>query len=161
MDEWDVTEELPSFKEQFQSLMTADSEIEIVDLFERLLVLATDWRQKMQTGHTEQLAMHAKRIIEQQFADSELSVGRLAEELGITPNYLSRLFHRFTGKTVSEYMTATRIEAACELLRQTSLKVLDIAEQVGYTNGHYFSMVFKKHTGHSPGAYRDKGGSGS
>lgn len=156
MDEWEITEQMTSFKKEFQYLMTANLEHEIVDMFEKLLVQAAECRRKQQAGHAEQLVWNAKYLIEQQFADSGLSVSGLAEKLGITPNYLSRLFQRITSQTVSEYMTMVRLNAACELLKQTSLRVFDIAEQVGYTNGHYFSMVFKKRIGMTPGAYRDK-----
>ena len=54
------------------------------------------------------------------------------------------------------YQTRLRIERAKDLLRNTSLRVSEIAAQIGYQNPMYFSSTFKKHTGMTPLEYRDK-----
>lgn len=79
----------------------------------------------------------------------------LSEEVYLTPNYISLLFKKETGETISEYTTRLRIETAKGLLKETDFKVLEIAEMVGYDNPHYFSRVFKKCSGMQPSKYRD------
>ena len=83
-----------------------------------------------------------------------VSVENVACELGLNGNYLSHLFKYETGKSFVEYMTALRMKKAQDLLRTTNLKSYAIARMVGYSDSQYFSQVFKRHTGVSPGEFR-------
>lgn len=98
-----------------------------------------------------------KEIIHDGYA-GELSVAKIAEQVYLTPNYISQIFKQGTGETISDYITKVRIEQAKELLRHSDLKVMEIAERVGYENPHYFSTVFKKNTGSHPLKYREEAG---
>ena len=62
--------------------------------------------------------------------------------------------------TFTEYLTATRIARARELLTTTSMRTSDVAYAVGYNDPHYFSYLFKKNTGMSPRDYRKDGKAG-
>lgn len=84
----------------------------------------------------------------------DLSLSDLADRLFISYNYLSSLFTQTMGINFSVYLTKIRIEKACELLKQPSMKVVDIAELTGYQNYRYFNHVFKKMTGYTPTEYR-------
>ncbi|WP_156158041.1 helix-turn-helix transcriptional regulator [Gordoniibacillus kamchatkensis] len=84
------------------------------------------------------------------FAD-ELHLSELAEELCVTPNYLSRLFRQETGRSFSDYLSDMRMEKAMELLKSSTLKIYQIGDAVGYPNPRYFSEWFHKQTGMSPG----------
>ncbi|WP_187355355.1 response regulator [Paenibacillus tengchongensis] len=99
-------------------------------------------------------AVHRIRTIVQENYARELSIARIAEEVYLTPNYISLIFKKETGETITDYITGIRIGKAKELLRTTDLKVKDIAERVGYENPHYFSTVFKKTSGQHPLQYR-------
>lgn len=70
--------------------------------------------------------------------------------LGISEFYLSRLFKKETGLTLTEYLTNYRIEVSKTLLSSGKYKIYEIAEMVGYKNSQYFSHVFKKITGKNP-----------
>lgn len=94
-----------------------------------------------------------KNIIQQRYMEN-LTVGRLSEEVYLSPNYISLIFKQETGTTITEYMTGIRMEAAKELLKSPDLKVLEVAEMIGYENATYFSTVFKKYTGMHPQKYR-------
>ncbi|MNN62848.1 HTH-type transcriptional regulator YesS [compost metagenome] len=72
----------------------------------------------------------------------------------MTPNYISLIFKKETGETLTDYITRIRINKAKELLLTTDLKVMEISELVGYENPHYFSTVFKKTVGVHPLKYR-------
>lgn len=80
---------------------------------------------------------------------------KLAEDLKMSSNYIGQVFKKETGKTIKEYLTAVRIEAAKKLLKNSRLMIYEIAFQTGFKDEHYFSSVFKGETGMSPSEYRD------
>ncbi|HJC24780.1 MAG TPA: response regulator [Candidatus Eisenbergiella merdavium] len=86
----------------------------------------------------------------------ELSVELLASIVYLTPDYLSRLFKRSMGKSISQYIRQFRMEKARELLTGTSRKVIDIGEAVGYPNYSYFCQSFREYFGTSPEKYRQE-----
>lgn len=94
-----------------------------------------------------------KAMIQEGYAE-ELSISRIAEEVFLTPNYISLIFKKETGETITDYITKVRMNRAKELLQTTDLKVMEISERVGYENPHYFSTVFKKTVGMHPLKYR-------
>lgn len=97
----------------------------------------------------------AKEYIQTHYADEELNADKLCNYLHISTNYFSTLFKKETKLTFTNYLTQIRIEKAKKLLRTTDMKAFDIGNKVGYTEGHYFSYVFKKATGIAPTEYRN------
>ena len=85
---------------------------------------------------------------------AELSLHSLASHQGISDGYLSTVFKKETGKTVSEYIREKRIKHAMHLLDTTHLQVQTIALHCGIMDMQYFSKIFKKHTGKTPKEYR-------
>ncbi|GAK43466.1 ABC transporter substrate-binding protein [Paenibacillus urinalis] len=84
-----------------------------------------------------------------------ISVSSVADALDCSPRHLSRLFQKSgLGETPSDYLARLRLEKSGELLRDTSLTLQEIAVNVGYQDGYYFSRMFKKYTGVSPMEYR-------
>ena len=84
----------------------------------------------------------------------QLSLDQLAQQFYLSSSYLSRLFKRETGTTLTTYLQNVRIEAAKNLLRTTALKSYEVAERVGINDPVYFSRIFKKITGLKPKDYR-------
>ncbi|MFS0722420.1 response regulator [Paenibacillus sp. 1P07SE] len=84
----------------------------------------------------------------------ELKLQDLADELSLHPVWLSQLFKKEVGTNFLDYVTELRIQRAKELLRQSSSKVYEIAEAVGYHDVHHFGRLFKKKTGLTPKEYR-------
>jgi two-component system response regulator YesN len=80
----------------------------------------------------------------------------LASFVNFNPAYLSRLFKKETGMSLSDYILKCRVEKAKSLLIQSTVKVADIAEIVGYYNISHFTKMFKKHTSLTPQDYRKK-----
>ncbi|WP_370980240.1 helix-turn-helix transcriptional regulator [Agaribacterium sp. ZY112] len=81
-----------------------------------------------------------------------INIGQMAESLAVSSSYLMRSFKKEQGLTINQYVTALRIEKAKAMLLQHS--VTDTAFAVGFNNSNYFSSVFKKYTGLSPGDYQ-------
>ena len=95
-------------------------------------------------------------ILQHRFGDEELNLNGLAEQLGVTPNYLSALFRREMGQTFSAYLESCRIEKAQDLLRDVRYKVYEVAAAVGYSDPRHFGKVFKARTGRTPLEYRNR-----
>ena len=78
--------------------------------------------------------------------------------MGVT--YFSELFKKELGVGFAEYLTRLRIEEAKRLLARGSLRVYEVAQQVGYRNANYFSRLFHKHTGRKATDYEREGDRG-
>lgn len=108
------------------------------------------------TEHTEDVGVVEKirEYIRKNYM-SDLSIAQIADELDLTANYVSTLFHQKTGQRFIDCLTETRIEAAKKLLVQnTTASVQDIALMVGYNSARHFSTLFQKTTGMTPSVYR-------
>jgi AraC-like DNA-binding protein len=85
----------------------------------------------------------------------DLSLDSCADLHGTYPRKLSVGFKQVTGFTFIDYLTNYRLDKAKDLLLTTNVKINDVAEQVGYQPA-YFHRIFKKHTGVTPGQYREQ-----
>lgn len=83
-----------------------------------------------------------------------LSVTKLATVAQTSPAYFARLFRQATGQTPHQYVTLRRIEHAKRLLRETEWPIIEIGQQVGFTDQSYFTAVFRRHVTTTPTAYR-------
>ena len=86
--------------------------------------------------------------------NTDVRLEDLALQSFISKNYFSRLFREVTGINFSDYVQHLRVDEACQLLRSTGMKVVDIAAQVGFKDMKTFYEVFKKITGKTPGDFR-------
>lgn len=84
----------------------------------------------------------------------EITRDELAAYVYLNPAYLSRLFKKETGLSISDVIIQERLQKAKQLLEETELKITDIAEQVGYTSLGSFSNLFKRIVGATPQQYR-------
>lgn len=92
----------------------------------------------------------------QKHYQEKISLERLASAVYVSPVYLSNLFSKTVGMTVSEYIQKVRIDHAKTLMRDPSLTIVEIADEVGYVDGKYFAQIFKKVTGRTPAQYRNQ-----
>lgn len=74
----------------------------------------------------------------------------------LNPAYLSRLFKRETGESITDYILRERMEAAKEMIRASSLPISDVAKSLGYYNFSHFSKMFRKVHHASPQQFRRK-----
>ncbi|MBP3886047.1 MAG: helix-turn-helix transcriptional regulator [Cellulosilyticum sp.] len=84
----------------------------------------------------------------------DLTLTSIAEEFYISPFYLSKIFKRSTNLSIVEYINSLRIRHAKELLENSSTKIAEIAEIVGFSSSSHFSRTFKLLTGLSPQQYK-------
>lgn len=97
----------------------------------------------------------AMRYIQGNYCDP-ISVDDIAGYANISRSHLYRIFMKKVGISPNEYLSAYRINKACGLLRNSNLKINEIASSVGYNDQLYFSRVFKKLKGVSPSRYLKK-----
>lgn len=95
----------------------------------------------------------AKSFIKEHFAEP-LSLTKVAKHVAVNPAYLSYSFTKYCGQNFLEYVTQYRITKAKEILLQTSSQIQEIAHQIGYTDISYFTRIFRRETGLTPGSYR-------
>ncbi len=111
---------------------------------------------KPEAGYYEEdwFISQAQGYIEQHLIE-DISVKLLAEHLGCSPSHVMRSFRKRLDMTVVEYVTKKRLEKAKQLLANTDLPIMTVAEFTGYTDYSYFTRVFKKETGITPREYRN------
>lgn len=85
----------------------------------------------------------------------DLSLNTLAQKLNISNSYLSTIFKKETGQTLTDLIAQRRVDRAKELLRTTRLQIQTVAQHCGIVDVHYFSKIFKKVTGQTPKEYRE------
>lgn len=85
----------------------------------------------------------------------DIGIAQIAEQLNITPNYLSFIFHKKTGSTYMKHLTSVRMLKARELLSNPNAQVQLVAEKVGYFSTRHFTKLFKEYFGYYPSECRD------
>lgn len=138
------------FNDYLQSKSKKEKEVYLSSLIQRLIYLRSNDRM----SNLDELVKNAKRIVNQQMNDADLTMSSIAENLHVSTSHLSRTFRKKTGLTCIEYLSNIRIIEAERLLVSTEMKVQDISYLVGYSNVYYFSSQFKKIVGTSPSEYR-------
>lgn len=103
---------------------------------------------------TRSVSTEARFYLSQHFTDPNLMLQDAAKAVNMSNSRFSTVFSQETGKTFTEYLTALRMNKAKELLRNTDKRSSEIAFEVGYNDSHYFSYLFKKNVGMTPGEYR-------
>lgn len=88
----------------------------------------------------------------------KITLEETAHEVGLSPNYFSRIFNEKMNLSFSAYINRLRVEQAQKLLLNTSLPIVEVAGLVGFEEQSYFSKVFKNVTQLSPGQYRKRSG---
>lgn len=92
--------------------------------------------------------------IENRYADQDLRLSVLSDQLYVSTASLSRGIKKRTGKTFSDYLTELRVQKAKEILGSgRDVMIYSVAERVGYSSQHYFCRIFKEYTGYTPSAY--------
>lgn len=85
---------------------------------------------------------------------ANLTLRALANMQNISAGYLSTLFKRETGQTLTEHVNQKRVKLAMQLLSSTKLQIQTVAQHCGILDIHYFAKIFKNYTGKTPREYR-------
>jgi transcriptional regulator GlxA family with amidase domain len=96
-----------------------------------------------------------KEFLDENYND-DITREELAEEAGMSPDHLGKMFKQYTDVKISDYINQKRVEHAAQQLRDTQLKIIDIAFNVGFGSLRSFNQVFRDMMGDSPSNYRKK-----
>ncbi|WP_139903230.1 AraC family transcriptional regulator [Clostridium thermarum] len=164
---WEVSQGIKNIRlaesnnwvEKLEALTTEMSSVESINTFNQVVFqifegIAESYKTSSSSKY-ENIAKNVMEIIDQRYGDINLSVESVADEIGFTASYITKIFKQHTGKTVIEYINEKRIECAKALLTQTSHSVAVIAEKCGFANITYFHRAFKKVVGITPSVYRN------
>lgn len=139
----------------YLSIYAQTSVIQIVNWlhsFSEQMYLVLKNRHKDYKNH---VVSNVKKYIQAHITE-RLSLNEVAAVFGISPNYLSQLFGRYNEKGFSEYINTCKINESKKLLADSSLKIYQVSEKLGFESAFYFSKVFKKVEGISPTEYLNK-----
>lgn len=101
------------------------------------------------SGEQARIASAVQKRITEDLSD-HIRIGRLAEELNVSPTAMKTAFRKVYGTSIYAYLKDLRLREARRLLLETNLKVTDIAVEVGYSNPGKFSVSFKEKYGIQP-----------
>lgn len=133
-----------------------DELFEIVDrLFRQLDPVSEEdvsLREMPLTYHKE--IVHKSMEYIQNHLHKPLSLSDVADTVHLASHYFGQIFKNECNMLFNTYLTQLRMEKACELLKQSDLKIYEICEQVGYIDPKYFAKVFQKQHGMAPNEYK-------
>lgn len=153
-----LTEKL-AFKTALIRLMNVSDFKSWKDAFEYLEELAKlifEEQREAQKGKNEDFFETIKDFIKRNLGN-DLSLTYIAQNMHYNPAYISRMFRQLSGKKLSEYILDEKINYAKRRLVESDDAIARIAREIGFESPQYFSVVFKKNTGMTPGEYRHKG----
>lgn len=125
---------------------------ELVDALRRLCT--GFWEIRDTTPGASGEMRQVQDFLREHYADSNLTIGAVAQAFHVSSAYLSQEYKLQTGEHPSDYLISLRMEKAKELLRDTELPIKEIALQVGYYDASSFIRRFKKNTSVTPAQYR-------
>lgn len=113
--------------------------------YELMQSIAYDLCEMFETKSTQNVLIDKiQQYIRENYMDSSLSLCKISEEFNISESYFSYLFKEVTKENFSEYLEKIRIDKAYQLLKTTSMNIVDIAKEVGYNNPASFRRAFKR-----------------
>ncbi len=105
--------------------------------------------------HMDERVLEACRLITENL-HKPLTVAEIADHVCLSPSRLSHLFRKYAGAGPVQWRDAQRVQCAMQILRITNEPIKSLSAMVGYDDPLYFSRVFRRHTGMSPRAFREK-----
>ncbi len=101
----------------------------------------------------DSIAMQARAYMKENITSS-IAVDDIAAACGLSESQFARRFKKTVGVTPADYLQRLRIEKACNILRETSDSITEVAFSLGFSSSQYFSTVFKRYTGITPYNYK-------
>lgn len=137
----------------FQGILSAQTLSEIKDLFLSILIDLKDYHAVKTIANKQAVVDKILEYLENHYNET-VTLSDVARMVYLSPAYVSTLISSETGKTFIDILNGIRVSKAIELIKNSNQKYYLIAEQVGFKEPQYFSIVFKKYTGMSPSEYK-------
>ena len=155
---WGVDVPLPTLKKAYFSSKVLsrdqhDSLIKLLTIFAQHLAMLSN-QVFIERENAEPPSITRAREYIQEFHAEELSLGRVAKAVNMSPFHFCKVFKKTTGINFTDYVSRVRIEKSKNLLINPHLRVSEIAFAVGFQSLTHFNRVFRKLLGQSPSDYR-------
>jgi two-component system response regulator YesN len=141
--------------QKYRSLFTLNTTEQILQWLNTLFDGLCSYFTSIKKDYKNQTVLNAKQYIRNNY-DKKLTLNEVAAALGISPNYLSHLFKKYSDCGFIEYVNQVKIQEAKKIMAEKNMKIYEIANELGFDNAFYFSKVFKKIEGCSPREYMNK-----
>ena len=140
----------------WQKLSKFETIFDVKMFIKNILILTMKYVNEISKEGAQRVIHIIREYIDKNYS-KEITVKSIADELHYNSNYLNNIYKKKTGETVLEYITRARVEAAKKLMIQnSSLKIYEICQAVGYKQVPYFQSIFKRYTGLGVKEYGDK-----
>ena len=154
--QWSSTEQTDVADDSAYIWKVVNDQVSLVEIGEFLIENIKTLTNRNSESGSHVKMKKARHYIEENFADSQLSIQSIAEHVQLRETYLCVIFKREMETTVNQYIQRLRIEKACKLLENPRNRFYEIALAVGYSDTNYFSTLFKRITGRTLSAYREE-----
>lgn len=136
-----------------------NTEFQIRNLFSEIWLLLMEEIQKKESGENIVASVNQERVLTmlsyiQRNYQKKITLEAIAKEASISKREALRCFQKCIQETPFEYLVGYRLEQAKKLLKSTNWSILEIAVETGFSNGTYFSKIFKRECGKTPCEYR-------
>ncbi|WP_339318946.1 AraC family transcriptional regulator [Paenibacillus sp. FSL R10-2734] len=136
------------------SLESYETMDELVEAFYQLFDDIQEFQADKRSFKQSDLIRQINHKITQSYMDPSLSLNQIADELSLTPIYVSRLYKQQTMTAIVDVIMDLRMQEVCRLLTESDLSVSDIAEITGFTSSSYLHRMFKRNFSITPIEYR-------
>lgn len=137
-----------------QRIWELNSQTKVIEHLVQLAQLIIEKVRMARFSNGKLIVDSVRQYLDQHYA-SEISLTSLSELFHINSAYLSEIFKNYVGQNFSDYLVNLRMDKAKQFLKDKQLKIIDVANLVGFSNSGYFSTVFKKHFGQTPIEFRN------
>lgn len=139
----------------YRRLFAIKTDEEKFEFIKEMVIIIRRLNDNVKVDSVERNLRKVTSYIGANFCDQNISFESLASEVNFSVSYISALLKKNLNTSFVKLLTGMRMEKAKELLSDQSLKIIDVAERVGYNDSYYFSHCFKKYMGISPKEFRN------
>ncbi len=144
-----------NYGEELKKNLNAEILLQIQENFNHYLTMLDISVSVERTNRYEQLCRRVKEVVADRYYDCALGTEKIAEFLGTSPGYLGKLFKKYEGISILNYILNFRMMKAKKILEsEETYNIAEVAKMVGYNDPSYFGALFKKEFRMTPGAYR-------
>ena len=140
--------------ENFINVNSYKSWDDIKNYFIKAGALIIEHKYQKNTEEEKNIVSEVNEFIKENLGN-DVSLAAISEHVHFNSFYLSRLYKKQAGKSISEYVTEIRLYTAKMLLRRRNMKIRDIVDALGFSDHAYFTRFFKRHEKITPSEYRD------
>ena len=153
----ETEQELPDMAARYSAATQAILKAETVAEIRRftqdiLLAIAKHFARKYQNRHL--LLVEQIKTYIQEHRTENITLNDISSAVYMSTNYICGVFKKECGQTIHDYLLDVKMQEGKRMLRETTMKVFEISDALGYETAHYFSYSFKRYTGKTPYQYR-------